>query len=152
LPSLSISTIEQLQLQSLSLELTEARAEVRGKTWARAILSLSSDDARIQVLRLLQIEQKAQSDSSVHVHTLAKCESALVESRASLAQAMERLHHTDGLRVRKQLELEANKGDCLSAVEFQIIEANLQTAIASASQQRVSLCILHSQTAAPPRR
>jgi hypothetical protein len=44
---------------------------------------------------------------------------------------MDRLQQADNLRVRKQLELETNKGACVPAVEVQIIEANLQTAVAS---------------------
>ena len=64
-------------------------------------------------------------------HSLAQCESALAESRATHSQAMDRLQQADNLRVRKQLELETNKGACVPAVEVQIIEANLQTAVAS---------------------
>jgi hypothetical protein len=53
-----------------------------------------------------------------------------MELRALNAQTMERLHQADGLRLRKQLELERNKGACVPAAEVQGIEANLQSAVA----------------------
>ena len=86
---------------------------------------------RCQVLRLLQVEQKAESDTSMCGHSLKQCESSLAESRAAHKQAMDRLQQADGLRLRKQLELETNKGDCVPAAEVQVIEENLQSAIAS---------------------
>ncbi len=83
-----------------------------------------------QVQRLLQYEQKSQSDMSMCTHALAQCETSLVESRATHAQAVERMQQADGLRLRKQLELESNKGSCVPAAEVQVIEANLQSAVA----------------------
>lgn len=76
------------------------------------------------------------------MHSLTKCENSLTDLRASNAQTMERLQQADGLRLRKQLELETNKGACVPAAEVQRIEANLQTVIASGlicCKQRASI-------------
>jgi hypothetical protein len=125
-----------LQLQGLALDLTQARAEVWAPKGLHCFCTRDSfigsyEFTRSQVLRLLQIEQKSQSDTSMCTHSLSKCESALAELRASHSQAMDRLQQADHLRVRKQLELETNKGACVPAAEVQIIEVNLQTAVAS---------------------
>jgi hypothetical protein len=88
-------------------------------------------------MRLLQIEQQAQSDASMCKQSLAKCEDSLTHLRASNAQTMERLQQMDGLRLRKQLELETNKGNCVPAAEVQRIEANLLNATASGWIHRV---------------
>jgi hypothetical protein len=87
---------------------------------------------RHQVQRLLQFEQKAQSDTSMCAHALAQCETSLAESRAIHAQAVERVQQADGLRIRKQLELETNKDACVPAAEVQVIEKNLQSVAAGA--------------------
>ena len=87
---------------------------------------------RHQVQRLLQFEQKAQSDTSMCTHALAQCETSLAESRAIHAQAVERVQQADGLRIRKQLELETNKDACVPAAEVQVIEKNLQSVAAGA--------------------
>ena len=100
-------------------------------SFVSAIDFLFDNNARCQVLRLLQVEQKAQSDTSMCAHSLQQCDSSLAESRAAHKQAMDRLQQADGLRLRKQLELEMNKGDCVPAAEVQIIEENLQTVNAS---------------------
>ena len=63
-------------------------------------------------------------------HALAQCETSLAESRAIHAQAVERVQQADGLRIRKQLELETNKDACVPAAEVQIIEKNLQSVAA----------------------
>lgn len=89
------------------------------------------------MLRLLQIEQQAQSDASMCTHSLAKCEGSLADAQAKNAQILDRLQQADGLRLRKQLELETNKGACVPAAEVQSIESNLQNAIASGSVNQI---------------
>ena len=81
----------------------------------------------LQVLRLLQVEQKAESNASMCAQALQQCENSLADSRVMHAQAVDRLQQADKLRLRKQLDLERNKGDCVPAVEVQIIEMNLQS-------------------------
>ncbi len=90
-----------------------------------------------QLLRLIQVEQKAESDASMCAHTLQQCERSLADSRATHAQAVDRLQQADNLRLRKQLDLERNKGDCVPAVDVQIIEMNLQ----SCGARELSCCL-----------
>ncbi len=118
-------------MQGLTIDLNQARAEVRMTNESHLSYRCVCQVIRSQVLRLLQVEQKSQSDTSMCTHTLAQCESSLAESRAANTHAMDRLHQADNMRIRKQLELETNKGACVPAAEVQLIEGNLQAVVES---------------------